>query len=264
MISNPSTSQSFKHAGIIVKLLFALLFSNMALSASVIKLAPKPVYKMPLNDTGITTCSNNSKNGLHCPVAGFLGQDAQHGRDKTYNKNADGHAGFSFTKISNTGKALPANAQTWNCVKDNVTHLLWEVKTNDNGLHDRDWIYSWHNPKIEGGEPNALGKCATTTNCNTDAYVKAVNKVGWCGYKDWRMPTRMELMGLASLDRYQPVLDQKYFPESNSAAFWSSSRSAYNGIRGSNFAWYVDFGDGSAYWDHKYLGFQVRLVRSGQ
>jgi Protein of unknown function (DUF1566) len=266
MISNPSTRQSIKHVPIIAGLLFALLFSNIALSAAAVKPAPKPVYKMPLNDTGITTCSNGSKRNLPCPVAGFPGQDAQYGRDKKYNKNTDGRAGFSFTKISNTGKVLPASAKVWNCVKDNVTHLLWEGKTNDNGLHDMDWTYSWYNPKTdgEGGEQNAAGQCMNTTNCNTDAYVKAVNKVGWCGYKDWRMPTRMELMGLVSLDRIKPALDQKYFPESNIAVFWSLSRSTYDGFFGGNRAWYVDFGDGSAYWDHKYLGFHVRLVRSGQ
>ena len=30
-----------------------------------------------LNDTGITTCSNATQNGLPCPVAGFPGQDAE-------------------------------------------------------------------------------------------------------------------------------------------------------------------------------------------
>jgi hypothetical protein len=32
-----------------------------------------------LNDTGITTCSNETQNGLPCPVAGFPRQDAEFG-----------------------------------------------------------------------------------------------------------------------------------------------------------------------------------------
>lgn len=32
-----------------------------------------------LNDTGITTCSNATQNGLPYPVAGFPGQDAEYG-----------------------------------------------------------------------------------------------------------------------------------------------------------------------------------------
>jgi len=35
-----------------------------------------------LNDTGITTCSNATQNGLPCPVAGFPGQDAEYGTNK--------------------------------------------------------------------------------------------------------------------------------------------------------------------------------------
>jgi Protein of unknown function (DUF1566) len=270
MTSSLSTRQRFKPVPIIVGILFALPFSHMALSATVVNPVPKPAYKMPLNDTGIATCSNNSINNFACPVAGFPGQDAQYGRDKKYNNNTDGHAGFSFTKISNTGKALPASAQTWNCVKDNVTHLMWEVKTNDNGLHDMDWTYSWYNPnkKTNGGYAGYQngGECVNTTSCDTDAYVKAVNKVGWCGYKDWRMPTLMELMGLLSLDRFKPALDQKYFPEYNIGVFWSSSPYANNSTP-PGWAWDIDFSEGFVAWGECGVddeGRQVRLVRSGQ
>jgi len=50
-----------------------------------------------LNDTGIDWCANETQNFLACPVAGYPGQDAQDGRDKTHDDNSDGHAGFSFT-----------------------------------------------------------------------------------------------------------------------------------------------------------------------
>ncbi|SJM92249.1 DUF1566 domain-containing protein [Crenothrix polyspora] len=265
MIFNPSPHQGFKPVLIVAGLLLALPFSHMALSAAVVKLAPKPVYKIPLNDTGIATCSNESKSGLPCPVVGFPGQDAQYGRDKTHNNNADGHAGFSFTKISNTGKALAASAKNWNCVKDNVTRLMWEVKANDKSLHDMNWTYSWYNPdnKTNGGAEGYqnAGKCVNTISCDTDAYVKAVNKAGWCGYKDWRMPTRMELIVLASLNGMDPALDKKYFPESNILMFWSSSPSVDTVIR----AWLFVFNNGG-YSDNDFKGYghQVRLVRSGQ
>jgi hypothetical protein len=128
----------FWHWPTFASLLLVISFSGAALGATVVTPVPKPVYKIRLNDTGINTCSNNTKNGLSCPVTGFPGQDAQYGRDKTLNNNANGHAGFSFTKISSTGIALAANARIWNCVQDNVTGLLWEGKTNDGGLHDMD------------------------------------------------------------------------------------------------------------------------------
>jgi|GEM_PF-5971570 len=48
MISNLSIRQRFKHVPLITGLLFALPFSHMALSADVVKPAPKPVIKCRL------------------------------------------------------------------------------------------------------------------------------------------------------------------------------------------------------------------------
>jgi hypothetical protein len=38
-----------------------------------------PAHATGINDTGITTCSNETENGLACPVTGFPGQDAEYG-----------------------------------------------------------------------------------------------------------------------------------------------------------------------------------------
>ncbi len=81
-----------------------------------------------------------------CPKAGYPGQDAQVGRDAdqstSTNNDADGRRGFNFTKIGADGKALVIQNQAWSntdletagskwsCVKDNVTGLIWEVKTD--------------------------------------------------------------------------------------------------------------------------------------
>ncbi len=83
---------------------------------------------------------------MACPVATYPGQDAEYGRDATHNDNSDGHAGFSFTKLDANGNTLPTTALSWSCVKDNVTGLIWEVKTDDSGLQDMGNIYSWYNP----------------------------------------------------------------------------------------------------------------------
>jgi hypothetical protein len=182
-----------------------------------------------LNDTGITACANEITNGLACPQATHLGQDAQSGRDVTHNDNSDGHAGFSFTKVNNTGASLAASAMAWNCVKDNVTGLMWEVKTDDNGLHDKDWSYTWYesNTSKNGGnagtQTSVTAQCGNTSACNTTAYVQAVNAAGWCGHNDWRMPTVDELSGITALDRVNPAIDTHYFPNTVSTVFWSSS-----------------------------------------
>ncbi|UJS25750.1 Ig-like domain-containing protein [Thiothrix winogradskyi] len=243
-----------------------------------------------LNDTGITTCSNASTNSLPCPQADFPGQDAESGRDanQATNNDADGHRGFSFTKISSTGAELPASATAWSCVKDNVTGLMWEVKTDDGGLHDKDWTYSWYEPDGSKNSGNAGtqngGNCGATSICDTSSYVQAVNgSGGWCGMSNWRMPTVDELFGITMLDRDSSFLtagklaiDATYFPNSTStlmtanwtgyefneyALFWSASPLAFNG---DDYAWYVDFHFGGNSGYHKSKAFQVRLVSGGR
>ncbi len=218
-----------------------------------------------LNDTGITTCSDVTTNGLPCPVAGFPAQDGEFGRDKSANDNSDGHAGFSFTKISSTGAALPASATSWSCVKDNVTGLMWEVKTDDGGLHDKDWGYSWYEPDgtKNGGNAGTQngGACGGTSSCDTQGFVHAVNTAGWCGAKDWRLPTVWELESMVSYDRTAPAIDADYFPNTNSHWYWSSSPAAADGSS----AWLVFFYDGKDInYVKDYGGSNVRLVRGGQ
>jgi hypothetical protein len=181
-----------------------------------------------LNDTGITTCSNETQNNLPCPVSDFPNQDAQSGRDATNNDDSDGHAGFSFTKINSTGASLPASATSWNCVKDNVTGLIWEVKTTDGGLHDKTNTYSWYEPdktKNGGGAGTQNGGICKGSECDTNSYVLAVNTTGYCGYKDWRMPTREELMSIADLGIINLTIDVNYFSDTLTfgTIFWTSS-----------------------------------------
>ncbi len=213
-----------------------------------------------LNDTGITTCSDSSNNGLACPISDYPNQDAQSGRDVAKNDDSDGHAGFSFTKISSTGATLSASATDWNCVKDNVTSLIWEIKTTDGGLHDWNHTYSWYEPdskKNGGGAGTQNGGSCKGSDCDTNAYVKAVNAAGYCGYKDWRLPTVEELLSIVNLDTYYPAIDSNYFPNTQSNWFWSSSPNA----NVSGYAWIVSFYYGNSSGNYKDSSSNVRLVR---
>jgi hypothetical protein len=212
------------------------------------------------NDTGITTCSNATTNNLPCPVSGFSTQDAQSGRDVTNNDDSDGHAGFSFTKISSTGSSLPASATSWNCVKDNVTGLIWEIKTTDGGLHDQKYTYTWFEPdstKNGGSAGTQNGGTCNGSQCDTNAYVGAVNAVGYCGYKDWRMPTTEELFSIVSLERYNPSVDTSYFPNTQQSWFWASSTLVTYSFN----AWRVDFSNGGTGVNENQNSHYVRLVR---
>lgn len=236
------------------------------LEALLVEVDKKPVITGRLNDTGTVYCANLDNNGLTCPVDGLSGQDAEHGRDVTHNDDSDGHAGFSFTKLDADGIPLPASARNWSCVKDNVTGLVWEMKTNDGGLHDSGHTYTWYNTddsKNGGGvavrEGKANGGDCTESDCDTQGYVQAVNVQGLCGANSWRLPTREELRSIVYYSGiYNDMVDRDYFTHSlHNISYWSSSVHAFQPDK----AWgiYFDFGiDGHT---HKSSKTPVILVR---
>lgn len=224
-----------------------------------------------LNDTGISWCVNGNTNNLDCPVAGFEGQDGEHGRDALaragqLQKVGGGAAGFDFTKLDANGNDLPESASAWSCVRDNHTGLIWEVKTNDGGLRDMNHTYSWYNPdsNTNGGSAGTQnGGSCSGSDCDTHAFVQAVNSLGLCGANDWRMPTMLELMGIVHNGRVSPAIDTAYFsntPNTWSNSFWSSSPHASL----SNGAWNIGFFNGGVGGNNKRDDAYVQLVRVGQ
>ncbi|EIJ34026.1 DUF1566 domain-containing protein [Thiothrix nivea] len=173
-----------------------------------------------LNDTGIIKYGTTT-------ASSRLQEDASSGRDRTLRDDSDGHAGFSFIKISSSGQVLAADVADWSCVKDNVTGLLWEKKT-ENGLHSKGWSYAWYEPDSSknGGDSGDLGPagndCGLSDNCNTWEYVKAVNEEGLCGRNDWRLPTLEELNSIVNFGTRSPTIDLKYFPNTQKEFHWSS------------------------------------------
>ena len=189
-----------------------------------------------LNDSGIEHggdyLTEENNDGCFSDVNAL--QDCDLGRDATHNDDSDGHAGFSYTKIDSNGEVLPDYAIEWSCVQDNVTGLIWEVKTNDGGLHDRDDRYSWYDGasgSSDTGGDSCYGYQAddTATHCNTEAFVDRVNAVGMCGAKDWRLPSLEELRSIGDYSIDSRGIDNNYFPNVNSETsnsdtsyFWSS------------------------------------------
>jgi len=232
-----------------------------------------------LNDTGIIRCPDPE----NCVVSNsFPGRDGDSGRDVrsvvgTLFKNGGGVAGFDYTKISNAGDELPASAtlgvndDDWACTRDNVTGLVWEVKTDDNGLRDKDWRYYWYNPDPafnggdEGQPSGGLPLCADVGRCDTEKFVIDVNIAGLCGGNDWRLPKPQELFSLVNRggDFTGPVVDTDYLPntvDTLNLPYWSSTSYA----SGVSTAWTVSFKSGT---DGRYGKSEpkpVRLVRGGQ
>lgn len=223
------------------------------------------------NDTGIETCGNWDDNLQTCPVPDFPNQDGDAGRDALardglLEKTGAGAAGFDFTKLNAIGDALPASATSWDCAADNVTGLIWEVKRDEPG-HLRHILnsYSWYDPDpaTNGGDAGlANGGFCSGSPCDTHGFVSAVNSLGLCGASDWRMPTLMEMHGLAHRGALIPVLDIDYFPyiPQQQIRFWTSSTTAADPTE----AWRWDIGNGFDLRVDKASAELVRLVREGK
>ncbi|MCB1585568.1 MAG: DUF1566 domain-containing protein [Xanthomonadales bacterium] len=179
-----------------------------------------------LNDTGITWAGEYpTGNSLICNSL-TIKQDCNLGRDATNYDPNDGHAGFSFTKLDANGVPLvdqSVNYETipWACVQDNVTGFVWEVKTDDGGIHDKDNTYRWGGVSAIGlGHPNAEG----TYYNDWDELVNDANAGnGLCGFTNWRVPTLGELSSIVNNGVHNPTIDINYFPNTKSSYYWSAS-----------------------------------------
>jgi hypothetical protein len=179
-----------------------------------------------------------------------------------------------YAKIANNGSTLSDSAKLgtnptdWACTKDNKTGLIWEVKTDDGGLRDKDWYYSWYEPDANKnggfeGYKNYYPNGCKGSECDTYAFTNAVNKQGLCDANDWRLPTIDELEGLLTEISAvnQPLneklyIDATYFPNTM-YWFWSSSPYANS----SYVAWYVTTASGYSSGNYKSSNNHVRLVR---
>ena len=219
--------------------------------------APLFAQTAPLNDTGQTLCfdngalvectaANTGDGSTHPRQDGRFGRDAQAGAG-ALTKIGSGEAGFDFTKICNSGQAagngdcpadpaLGADANEWACTRDNVTGLIWEVKTEANA----DDTFNFANA--------------------SDVHAVNVNSAELCGATDWRVPARRELLSIVHHGRNNPAIDQAFFPNTRDAGYWSSDIYALNPTN----AWSVFFGFGFAIRDFRTMDFHVRLVRNGQ
>ena len=233
-------------------------------------------WSTPLNDTGIDwEVDYETGNISDCSSNVTTPQDCNQGRDTTHNNKSDGHAGFSFTRLNADGTIYTGDgnydSNPWSCVQDNVTGLIWEVKTDDGGLHDANDTYNWYNtdPNTNGDfvgyddEDGAIcygyNSSDSATYCNTEAFVNRVNATGLCGAKDWRLPKVEELRSIASYGHLNPSVDRDYFPNTNSSEYWSASPYSDYWI------WYINFDIGDDHYVYvRADNTHARLVRSGQ
>jgi hypothetical protein len=113
----------------------------------------------PLPATGQTTCWNSSGMVIACAGTGHDG-DLQTGAPLSYTDNGDG------------------------TITDNNTGLVWEKKSDDGSLNDKDTLYTWS---------DAFG------------HVANLSASSFAGHNDWRLPNVRELESIVHYESASAV-----------------------------------------------------------
>lgn len=137
-------------------------------------------------------------------------------------------------------------------VHDTQTGLEWEKKVAGAGcLHCVDDSYTWC-----AATSNTAGVCAG----NAASWIRDVNREGFAGQRDWRVPTVDELQTILlepfPCDARNPCIDPIFDPTA-SAFYWSATEGVLNAAS-------VGFADGFVGVGSKNGGtLRVRAVRGG-
>jgi len=203
----------------------------------------------PFPDTGQTLCYDSSNNGVSCdtiePGDPFFGQDPHY----------QPRIPRSYTKLGYGGVELPDSALheddggDWIMTRDNVTGLIWEIKTKAN----KDHMYTWANAQSQ--------------------FIAGLNTNVFGGFDDWRLPDVRELSSLVNSDvpggpilasinvlLHGAAIDKAWFPNTVSSDYLSATTSAYTKFS----AWTVNYDNGYvAPRSKSSYSYYVRAVRAG-
>jgi hypothetical protein len=180
-----------------------------AISLTSILLFPNYVLLFQLPDTGLSICYDDTEE-IACPQPA----ESFYGQDGNYIINPP-----SLTKLDENANPLPEGAASWAMVRCNNTGLIWEVKTDNGSVHDKDNQYTWQQAK--------------------DIFIANLNTDSFGGFSDWRIPTVLELSliierGNAGFHDYFPHLGSN-----NTAYYWSVN----DNLTHSHQAWSVRVAD---------------------
>ncbi|MCX8520221.1 MAG: DUF1566 domain-containing protein, partial [Rhodoferax sp.] len=150
--------------------------------------------------------------------------------DSTGNTVTSSTATLVLSKYSLVVKPGGGTYDITECVKDNKTGLIWEGKTASPGSTSRLGTSTYTNFDNKNAAQHFAGTGYPTQDeiddsTNSIGYIKRVNAgSGLCGYTDWRLPTKVELLGIRDADQTSaPQIDKTWFPNTQDGSYWTSS-----------------------------------------
>lgn len=131
-----------------------------------------------------------------------------------------------FIKGDLEGKELPFSATQWATLTDKETGLMWV-----NNWNADDTFPVCQGKWFQTGDVYCNRNHDQTWNngYNTENWVATINRHGWAGHNDWRMPTHDELRtlylqvshaGQTEFDKAN--YDQLFSDDNKNGQFWSS------------------------------------------
>lgn len=162
----------------------------------------------------------------------------------------------SYQKLDASGSEISNQASSWAMVRDNHTGLIWEVKTDDDSIQDKDQKFTWYDDNLEtnGGDAGVSGD-----GTDTQDYINTLNTSAFGGYTDWRLPSAKELITIVNYSDQNPTVDTAFFPNTvyaNYEKYWTSQTSFINSS-----AYYVNFQNGDVKDNGRLNAYSVRAVR---
>ena len=130
-------------------------------------------------------------------------QDGNTGRDANAQlvKVGSGIAGFDYTKLDANGNAVSASNTAFECVRDNVTGLVWQTNRPTSPAQDWQGVPRDYDAAASGSE--SYSRCGLTSG--------------------WRLPTKAEAESLLQYSRTGVSADTDFFTDLEDGWYWTSS-----------------------------------------